>query len=135
MVQSYSFSLMATSKGAGKLEDFKTEDLGMIASIFFYNSLHLLFAVNTTPLLKDLYKYITPEYASRWRVLGTSLSLPTGELNAIEAGYPTNIKWCCDKMLEKWLEVDPTASWRKMFTVIESPAISSAPMQEFDIGK
>ena len=67
--------------------------------------------------------------------MGTLLSLPTGELNAIEVGFPTNIKWCCDKMLEKWLEVDPTASWRKIFTVIESPAILSDPMQTFDIGE
>jgi len=29
-------------------------------------------------------------------------------------------------MLEKWFEVDPTASWRKLFAAIESPAMSSA---------
>lgn len=57
--------------------------------------------------------------------MGTLLGLPAGELNAIEAGFPTNIKWCCDKMLEKWLEVDSTASWEKVFAVIESPAISN----------
>ena len=53
------------------------------------------------------------------------LDLPSGELKAIEAGYPTNVKWCCNQMLEKWLEVDTTASWRKLFAVIESPAVSS----------
>ena len=88
-------------------------------------SLHL---VNTTPLLKDLYQHITPQYAADWEVIGTLLGLPSGELRAIEAGYPTNIKWCCNQMLKKWLEVDTTASWRKLFTVIESPAVScSAP--------
>ena len=31
-------------------------------------------------------------------------------------------------MLKKWLEVDITASWEKLFTVIESPAVTySAP--------
>ena len=82
--------------------------------------------VNTTPLLKDLYQYITPQHAADWEVLGTLLSVPSGELKAIEAGYPINVKWCCNQMLKKWLEIDTTASWRKLFSVIESPAMSSA---------
>ena len=82
--------------------------------------------VNTTPLLKDLYQYITPQHAADWEVIGTMLDLPSGELKAIEAGYPVNVKWCCNQMLKKWLESDTTASWRKLFTVIESPAISGA---------
>ena len=84
--------------------------------------------MNTTPLLKDLYLHITPQYAVDWKVIGTLLGLLSGELKAIEAGYPTNVKWCCNHMLEKWLETDATASWGKLFTVIESPAVScSAP--------
>ena len=84
--------------------------------------------MNTTPLLKDLYQHITPQYAADWKVIGILLGLPSGELKAIEAGYPTNVKWCCNAMLEKWLEMDTTASWGKLFTVIESPAVScSAP--------
>ena len=78
-----------------------------------------------TPSLKDLYEHITPRYAADWRVIGTLLGLSNGELKAIEAGYPTNFKWCCNKMLEKWLELDPTASWIKILTAIESPAVSS----------
>ena len=84
--------------------------------------------MNTTPLLKDLYQHITPRYAADWKVIGTLLDLPSGELKAIEAGWPANVKWCCNQMLEKWLEMDTTASWGKLFTVIESPAVScSAP--------
>ena len=89
--------------------------------MLFHNS-------DTTPLLKDLYLHITPQYAVDWKVIGTLLGLPSGELKAIEAGYPTNVKWCCFQMLEKLLETDTTASWRKLFTVIGSPAVSySAP--------
>lgn len=90
------------------------------------------YLVTTTPQLKDLYEYITPKYAADWKVMGALLSLPNGELNAIEAGFPTNVKWCCNKMLEKWLEVDPTASWEKLFTVIESTAISKDQAVEGD---
>ena len=61
-------------------------------------------------------------------VVGTLLGLPSGELKAIEAGYPTNVKWCCNQMLKQWIEMDTTASWSTLFTVIESPAVSySAP--------
>ena len=80
--------------------------------------------MSTTPLLKDLYQHITPQYAADWKLIGTLLDLPSGELKAIEAGYPTNVKWCCNQMLEKWLDMDTTASWGKLLAVIESPAVS-----------
>ena len=59
-------------------------------------------------------------------MIGTLLDIPTGELKNIEAGYPTNVKWCCNQMLEKWLEMTTTASWGDLFKVIESPAVSAA---------
>ena len=94
-----------------------------------------IMTVNTTPLLRDLYQHITPQYAADWKVIGTLLGLPSGELNAIEAGYPTNVKWCCNVMLEKWLEVDTTASWGKLFTVIESSAVSVSSGEAVDDSK
>ena len=84
--------------------------------------------METTPSLKDLYKDITPRYAANWKVLGTLLGLPSGELNAIEAGYPTNVKWCCNQMLGKWLEMHPTASWNEILTAVESPALEESPV-------
>ena len=53
------------------------------------------------------------------------LGLPIAEIKAIEAGYPTNIKWCCNQMLQRWLEMDITASWGKLFNVIDSPVVSA----------
>ena len=88
--------------------------------------------MNTAPLLRDLYQHVTPQYAADWKVIGTLLGLPSGELNAIEAGYPTNVKWCCDQMLEKWLDLDTAASWEKLFTVIESSAVSYSAPDEGD---
>ena len=88
--------------------------------------------------MKDLYHYITPKYAADknlaadWKVIGTLLDLPSGELNAIEAGYPTNVKWCCNQMFEKWLETDTAASWRKLFAVIESPGVSYSALDKGD---
>jgi len=82
--------------------------------------------VNTTPSLKDLYEDITPQYAAKWKVIGTLLGLSSGKLSNIEAGWPTNVEKCCNDMLEAWKEIDTEASWKKMCEAIESPAVSSS---------
>ena len=81
--------------------------------------------VTTVPNLKDLYQQITPQYAVQWKVIGTLLGLPSGALDVIEQDNAYKTTRCCNDMLKKWLEMDPTASWGKLFTVIESPAVSS----------
>ena len=84
--------------------------------------------MNTTPLQKDLQQCFTPQYAAQWRVIGTQLGLPSGTLDIIEHDNHDKALPCCNAMLKKWLQVDTTASWSKLFTVIESPAVScSAP--------
>jgi len=60
-------------------------------------------------------------------VIGTQLGLSSGTLDIIERGYFFQTKDCCRAMLSKWLQVDFTPSWGKLFTVIESPAVSGAP--------
>ena len=59
-------------------------------------------------------------------MIGTLLNIPTGELKIIETGYPTNVKWYCNQMLEKRFEMTTTASWGDLFKVIELPAVSAA---------
>ena len=90
-----------------------------------YNYFLFLLA-KITPLLKDLIEYIVPRYAAHWKTIGTLLGLSSGVLETIEAGWPINVSWCCQRMLEKWLEVDTNASWGKLFTVIESDAVMYA---------
>ena len=80
--------------------------------------------VNTTPLLKDLYLHITPQYAADWEVIGILLDLPIGVLRTLKAGNPTDVKWCCNQMWMQWLQEDITATWGKLLAVIESPAVS-----------
>jgi len=74
--------------------------------------------------MKDLQNYITPHYAAHWRVIGTQLGLSKGRLDIIEHDNYHKAEPCCDVVLEEWLEVDPSASWEKLFKVIESPAMS-----------
>ena len=55
-----------------------------------------------------------------WRAIGVLLGVHNGKLDSIESEWPTNLKWCCDKMLETWLEIDTAASWNKIKSVIAS---------------
>ena len=76
------------------------------------------------PELKDLYQHITPQYAIQWKVIGTLLSLPSEALGIIEQDNHHKAESCCNAMLKKWLQVDTTAAWGKLFTAIESSAMS-----------
>ena len=84
--------------------------------------------MNTTPLPCDLQRYFTPQYAARWKVIGTQLGLSPGDLEIIEHDSRDKAVPCCNAMLKKWLEMDTTASWGKLFDAVESRAVScSAP--------
>ena len=87
--------------------------------------------VNAAPLLKELHKRITPQYTANWKVIGTLLGLPSGILDIIEHDHKHRATHCCDAMLEEWLEVDATASWRKLFSVIESPSVANTDKGSF----
>ena len=58
--------------------------------------------------------------------MGTLLGLSSKTLDIIGYDNPYSAMECCNTMLKKWLEVDPTASWRNLFTAIELPAVSSS---------
>ena len=77
------------------------------------------------PDLKNLENLITPNYAYCWKEIGIQLDIPTGILNSIEIGFPTNPFWCCNKMWMYWDEVDTMASWDRVLKAIASPAVSS----------
>ena len=83
-----------------------------------------LYIGNKVPLLKDLHLYIIPHYATHWREIGVLLGLRKGDLDCIEHEMPTGIKCFCNKMLESWLQVDTTASWAKLYNVIDSAAVT-----------
>ena len=82
---------------------------------------------NGKPSLKDLQRYFTPQYATQWKVIGTQLGLPSGILDVIEYDNHYKAIPCCNEMLKRWLQVDTTSTWEKLFTIIKSPAVCSAP--------
>jgi len=78
----------------------------------------------TTPALKDMQQYITPQYAADWREIGVELGLTDAKLREIREDNPLSVKSCCNRMFSEWLIVDTTASWEKLLTAIKSPAVS-----------
>jgi len=88
--------------------------------------LHFYSVLDSPPKLKHLYNLVTPDYAAHWRIIGTLLDISKGRLDAIERTFPANATWCCNRMLETWLEIDIGVSWRTLIEVIDSPAVMAA---------
>ena len=47
------------------------------------------------------------------------LDVPNGVLDAIESECFGNCQECCDRMVAKWLDIDVTASWRKLKNAVK----------------
>ena len=77
-----------------------------------------MFTGTGRPQLAEVFNYVIPRYTARWKELGSKLNLSVELLSAIELGYPKSPEWCCEKMLQKWLEVDTRASWEQLNTAV-----------------
>ena len=82
--------------------------------------------IASLPQLKDLHNIITPNYAARWRAIGTQLGLKNGLLDTIDYNHPRNAENCCNAVFEEWLDNDHMASWNKIIEAVESPAVVSS---------
>jgi len=47
-----------------------------------------------------------PPHLNMHAVIGIVLDISKGYLDGIERSFPSNTFWCCNKMLETWLEID-----------------------------
>ena len=85
--------------------------------------------VTSKPKLPDLCEYFVPRYALKWKDIGRLLDVPEEELDIIGNDNQYKAKPCCVEMLKWWLRSTTegeTASWGRLFTAIESPAVSSS---------
>lgn len=71
--------------------------------------------------------FVIPQHASQWKEIGLQLGLQTCLLEAIERGNPTNCDWCCERMLQKWLEVTINATWKQLFDSVGHSNKSNIP--------
>lgn len=81
--------------------------------------------MNSVPSPRDLQRYFTPQYCTKWRAIGAHLGLPGYSLDEIEANNQHSVRNCCYAMLSKWLESDEEASWKKLFHAIELLLVST----------
>ena len=72
---------------------------------------------NKKPEISELHSHIVPKYAVRWKDLGIQLKIPEHNLDAIEVdniNHPSYCEQCCKKMLKKWMEITPDATWNTL---------------------
>ena len=81
--------------------------------------------VTDRPKLKDLYKHVTPCYAAHWEDIGVYLDIELGHLKIIKRDNPGDTSRCCKDLWKKWLEIDPVATWEKLFAAIDESAVPS----------
>ena len=72
---------------------------------------------SSIPLLKDLFEDAL-SHATYWKEIGVLLGLPSTELAIIEKDNTYKVQPCCMAFLQKWLEIDPDASWTKWRKVV-----------------
>ena len=80
------------------------------------------------PDMRDLHRYVVQQQAAQWDRLGLELGLERYHIAIITRDHPNRSVTCCGEMLQKWLEIDPSASWRKLDDAvrrIRSPTIST----------
>ena len=71
--------------------------------------------VESRPTGKYLQRLCVERYALHWRKIGLELNLSIDILNIIEAKNRADHVNCCQDMLQKWLERDPEATWKRLF--------------------
>ena len=69
------------------------------------------------PSMKDLNRYVVRKHASEWEVIATELDFLYGEIAIIQRdGRDTTD--CFRKMLQKWLDSTPDATWKNLEVAI-----------------
>ena len=78
-----------------------------------------------TPSLRELNRYVTPQYAVHWKEIGIQLGLSDAKLKIIRADNPNSVEKCCNEMLAQWLQLYSTATWNELFEAINCCTESS----------
>ena len=63
---------------------------------------------------------MVPQWASKWRQLGTQLNIDQHLMDNIEHDHSNDCEGCCSKMFTEWLDSNPTASWNDIITAVDN---------------
>ena len=72
-----------------------------------------------TPTLHDVYKYVVPKCAHKWKFLGVLLHFDQEELDIIFSNFQNDSEECCRSLLSRWLEKNSVASWNQLLSAID----------------
>ena len=77
--------------------------------------------------MRDLNRYIVEQQAAQWERLGLELGLKDYHIANISKDHLNRSVTCCREMLQKWLDIDPLATWSKLDDAvkIKSPTTGS----------
>ena len=80
---------------------------------------------NKRPHLKDLYDHVVVKAARKWKEIGAQLLVNDCEavLNNIEDNCHQQVEKCCERMLQKWLGTNVSASWDELIQALTSPSV------------
>lgn len=115
------------------LDCFRTKNKSMLSShsasnkwrifIHGYNFVMLILLYVSIeykrPKLRDVYKYVVPQYAHKWRYLGALLHFEQAELDIIFSNFRNDAEECCRNLLSRWLEKSSNATWHQLFLAID----------------
>ena len=59
------------------------------------------------PTFRDVYNYVVPKCAHKWRFLGVLLHFDQAELDTIFSNFRNDSEDCCRNLLSRWLEKTP----------------------------
>ena len=82
----------------------------------------------TPKQIRNILKPDTSGLAARWHDLGTQLLTDdtVGVLEVIKVDHPNDASACCNKMLAKWLELQPSATWSQLIIALGNIGMRSA---------
>ena len=117
------FSIIPNGKSS-KSSDIATNNIA--------NYINILIATgDDRAQLDELLTNVVEQYAAHWEELGVKLGLKDYQLANISentAGHQSRqVETCCKRVLQKWLQLDPSPTWGRLDDVIIS--LTTAPLQ------
>ena len=85
------------------------------------------------PDMRDLNRHIVEQQAAQWERLGLELGLQDYHIANISTNNSSykqrQVEVCCSQMLQKWLEIDSSATWGKLDDAIKNIKLPSTTSQ------
>ena len=83
--------------------------------------------------MRDVNRYIVEQQAAQWEKFGLELGLKDYHIVNISKDNehnPNRSVTCCSEMLQKWLHIDPTATWGKLDDAVKiiKPSSTTSPV-------